>query len=67
MVQTPIIAKLKRRLSPKEASYLQSYPKKFNLDTVSHRAYRQFGNSVNIKVLKIITGELLTKYGKENQ
>jgi DNA (cytosine-5)-methyltransferase 1 len=67
MVQTPIIAKLKRRLSPKEASYLQSYPKKFKLDTVSHRAYRQFGNSVNIKVLKIITGELLTKYGKENQ
>jgi len=29
------------------------------------RAYRQFGNSVNIKVLKIITGELLKKYGEE--
>lgn len=65
MVQTPIIAKLKRRLSPKEASYLQSYPKDFILDSVPHRAYRQFGNSVNIKVLKIITGELLKKYGEK--
>ena len=67
MVQTPIIARYKRRLSPKEASFLQSYPKDFILDSVPHRAYRQFGNSVNIKVLKIITGELLKKYGKEDQ
>jgi DNA (cytosine-5)-methyltransferase 1 len=65
MVQTPIIAKYKRRISPREASFLQSYPENFQLDTVAHRAYRQFGNSVNIKVLKIITGELLKKYGEE--
>jgi DNA (cytosine-5)-methyltransferase 1 len=65
MVQTPIIAKYKRRLSPKEASYLQSYPDDFSLDEVNQRAYRQFGNSVNIKVLKIITGELLEKYGHQ--
>jgi len=63
MVQTPIIAKYKRRLTPREASYLQSYSKKFIIDSVDQRAYRQFGNSVNIKVLKIITGGLLKKYG----
>jgi DNA (cytosine-5)-methyltransferase 1 len=64
MVQTPIIAKYKRRLSPREASFLQSYPETFILDKNDHRAYKQFGNSVNIKVLKIITGELLNKYAK---
>lgn len=67
MVQTPIIAKYKRRLSPREASLLQSFPDDFKLDPVDQKAYRQFGNSVNIKVLKIITGELLNKYGKSKE
>jgi len=65
MVQTPIIAKLKRRITPKEASYLQSFPPNFEIDSVDQRAYRQFGNSVNIKVLKVIVGEFLSTYAKK--
>jgi len=62
MVQTPIIAKYRRRLTPREAAYLQSFPKSYNIDLVDQRAYKQFGNSVNVKVLKILTSEFLSKY-----
>jgi DNA (cytosine-5)-methyltransferase 1 len=65
MVQTPIIAKFKRRLTPKEASYLQSFPNRFEIDSVDQRAYKQFGNSVNVKVLNVIVGEFLTIYGNK--
>jgi len=62
MVQTPIIAKYKRRLTPQEAAYLQSFPKSFKIDKVDQKAYKQFGNSVNVKVLSILTEEFLGKY-----
>jgi DNA (cytosine-5)-methyltransferase 1 len=62
MVQTPIIGRYKRRLTPKEASILQSYPKSFKIDSNDQRAYKQLGNSVNVKVLYFIADELLRKY-----
>lgn len=51
MVQTPIIGKYKRYLSVREAARLQSFPDTFIPDSNTHQAYKQFGNSVNIKVL----------------
>lgn len=51
MVQTPIIGKYRRYLSVRETARLQSFPDTFIPDSNTHQAYKQFGNSVNIKVL----------------
>lgn len=61
LVQTPIIGKYKRRLSVREAARLQSFPDDFISDCNKQQAYKQFGNSVNVKVLEEIF-ERLIKY-----
>lgn len=63
MVQIPVIGKYKRRLSVKEAARLQSFPvdrkeNSFLPDTNRQQAYKQFGNSVNVEVIKRATEEL---------
>ena len=63
MVQIPVIGKYKRRLTVEEAGKLQSFPNptrdetKMNLnsflcDSNDQQAYKQFGNSVNVEVIK---------------
>lgn len=63
MVQIPIIGKYRRRLTVEEAGRLQSFPnpvrkaqdKKegcFLCDENDQQAYKQFGNSVNIDVIR---------------
>lgn len=56
MVQIPIIGKYRRRLTVKEAARLQSFPvdtdKPFVIDDNRQQAYKQFGNSVNVEVIK---------------
>ena len=52
MVQIPIIAKYKRRLTPREAARLQSFPDTFIPNSNDHQAYKQFGNAVNVTVIK---------------
>ena len=52
LVQTPIIGKYKRKLSVREAARLQSFPDSFIPDDNMQQAYKQFGNSVNVNVLK---------------
>ena len=55
MVQIPIIAKYKRRLTIEEAGKLQSFPMDNNgfiPDENKQQAYKQFGNSVNVEVIK---------------
>ena len=59
LVQTPIIGKYKRRLSIREAARLQSFPDSFIPDTNKQQAYKQLGNSVNVKVLEEIFKELI--------
>jgi DNA (cytosine-5)-methyltransferase 1 len=59
MVQTPIIGKFKRRLTPREAARLQSFPEDFEMDLNDHQAYKQFGNSVNVEVVKYLANKLL--------
>lgn len=58
LVQTPIIGKYKRKLSVREAARLQSFPDSFIPDSSKQQAYKQLGNSVNVKVLIEIFKEL---------
>lgn len=63
IVQIPIIGKYKRRLTVEEAARLQSFPidneeKPFIPDSNRAQAYKQFGNSVNVEVIKRATKEL---------
>jgi DNA (cytosine-5)-methyltransferase 1 len=43
-----------RKLAPRECARLQGYPDSFILDASDSQAYKQFGNSVPINVLKSI-------------
>lgn len=59
MVQIPIIGTLKRRLSPRECARLQSFPDDFQISAIDQEAYKQFGNSLNVKIVEIIYTKLL--------
>lgn len=59
IVQIPIIGKLKRRLSVKECANLQSFSSSFIPDENQHQAYKQFGNSINVTMLKEVLDRLL--------
>jgi len=49
MVQVPIVGHLKRYLTPRECARLQSFPNDFTLSSSDHVAYKQLGNSVNVR------------------
>ena len=56
MCQIPIVGSKKRRLTPRECARLQSFPDDFPLTKGS---YKQFGNSVNVKVVEYVLAHLL--------
>jgi DNA (cytosine-5)-methyltransferase 1 len=62
MVQIPIIGKYRRRLTVTEAGRLQSFPMDSNNpfvpDSNMQQAYKQFGNAVNVEVIKKAAEEL---------
>lgn len=58
MVQIPIIGKVRRRLTPREAARLQSFPDTFICNPNDHQAYKQFGNAVNVKVIQYMAEQL---------
>lgn len=60
MAQIPIVGQLKRRLTPRETARLQSFPEDFEIHPSMSKAYKQFGNSVNVEVVKKIITHLLT-------
>ena len=55
MVQTPIAGWLGRRLTPSEAGILQGFPPDFQRDEDDYYAYKQYGNAVNVNVVKYAT------------
>ena len=61
LVQTPIIGRYRRKLSIREAARLQSFPDSFVPDSNRMQAYKQFGNSVNVKVLQTIFEKLFSE------
>lgn len=68
MVNTPIIwDKQKnhfRRITPQEAANLQNFNKRYKFSGSDKQAYRQLGNSVNVRVLKIL-GEKLFRLANQ--
>ena len=61
MVQIPIIGSVKRRLTPREAARLQSFPDTFIINKNDHQAYKQFGNAVNVKVIQYMAEQLFNQ------
>lgn len=52
IVQTSIIGSRRRFLTPRECARLQSFPESFNPDVKPAQAYKQFGNAVNVSLVK---------------
>lgn len=48
-----------RKLTPRECARLQGYPDTFKIPVSDSQAYKQFGNSVAIPVIKAIAKEIL--------
>lgn len=61
MVQIPIIGKYKRRLTVREAARLQSFPDTFIPNASDQQAYKQFGNAVNVEVIRYIAEKLFNE------
>lgn len=59
LVQLPIIGKYRRTLTVKEAARLQSFPDDFIPASKKSVAFRQFGNSVNVRVVEEVFKKLL--------
>ena len=53
MDQHSIIGKYKRYMTPRECARIQSFPDDFIIDDSDAQAYKQFGNSVNVNVVRI--------------
>jgi DNA (cytosine-5)-methyltransferase 1 len=53
-----------RKLTPRECARLQGFPEDFELPKASNTAYKQFGDSVSIPVLKAVFKNVL-KYTKQ--
>jgi DNA (cytosine-5)-methyltransferase 1 len=59
MAQIPVIGSLRRRMSPREVARLQSFPDTFQLAKSKNVCYKQFGNSVNVEVIRQVASHLL--------
>lgn len=59
IVQVPIIGWKKRRMTVREAARLQSFPDDFIPCPVRLQAYKQFGNAVNVQVIRRCAEQLL--------
>jgi DNA (cytosine-5)-methyltransferase 1 len=62
IVQTPIYAKERRHITPRECARLQSFPDSFILNENDHTAYKQFGNAVNVDVVHFVIRNTLNAY-----
>jgi|TARA_B100001971_G_C18231330_1_gene564113 DNA (cytosine-5)-methyltransferase 1 len=59
ITQTSVVGKRKRRITPREAARLQSFPEDFVIHEDDRIAYKQFGNAVNVEVVKYLSSILL--------
>ena len=60
ITQTSVIGSRGRRITPREAARLQSFPESFKLHEVDAIAYRQLGNAVNVGVVRYLARVLLS-------
>lgn len=61
MAQIVYVGAQKRKLSPREVARLQSFPDSFHLHPSMSVAYKQFGNSVNVEVIKRMARYLVSE------
>ena len=47
-----------RMLTPREAARLQGFPDSFKIPVSKNQAYKQFGNSVPINVIRVLAKEI---------
>lgn len=52
IVQTSIIGSRRRFLTPRECARLQNFSENFKPDVKQQQAYKQFGNAVNVSLVK---------------
>lgn len=64
IVQVPIVGPRRRRMTVREAARLQSFPDDFVPNPIMHEAYKQFGNAVNVEVVRICS-ESLFRLGEQ--
>lgn len=62
IVQTPIFAKYKRYITPRECARLQNFPDDFILPSNDKIAYKQLGNSINVYNAYIIIKSTFDNY-----
>lgn len=62
MVHIPIVGKYKRKITPRECARLQSFPEEFIICNNEKQAYKQFGNAVNVDVVKYVFENTIFKY-----
>ena len=67
MVHIPIVGKYKRYLTPREVARLQSFPEDFKIDGNMRLAYKQFGNAVNVKVIKTVFTQFVDFVEENNE
>jgi DNA (cytosine-5)-methyltransferase 1 len=60
MAQIVVVGSKKRKLCPREVARLQSFPDTFKLPASNSVAYKQFGNSVNVDVIRHMAKFLLS-------
>lgn len=58
IVQTSIVGKYMRRITPREAARLQSFPDTYMLHEDDKIAYKQLGNSANVDVIVYLAKQL---------
>ena len=61
LAQIVYVGEKRRKLCPREVARLQSFPDSFQLPAAPAVAYKQFGNSVNVEVIKYAMRHILTK------
>lgn len=59
ITQTSIVGKKKRFLTPRECARLQCFPDTFQYDDKNAQAYKQFGNSINVDLVKVFARYML--------
>jgi DNA (cytosine-5)-methyltransferase 1 len=59
MAQIVYVGEKRRKLTPREVARLQSFPETFQLPASTSVAYKQFGNAVNVEVIKWAAKHLL--------
>lgn len=73
ITQTSIVGRRKRFLTPRECARLQSFPDTFRYDEKRAQAYKQFGNSINVGLVKFFARymfgdkDIQHQYSKEVQ